>query len=445
MAKETAAGLQRLGLQFGFVELVPQEGAANLAAALDYRLIRTHSISQEEMVKTPATRGLDRFVLAVTERNIRLCYIRLLLNPQPEIVQANVAYLQTIHDALARAGYAFGDPQPFQPLSVPIPALALMALGVVGGGLWLLMEMLRPRACWFWWLLGLGGLGAAGAGVAAPSLVQALFPLGAAVVFPTLAVLYVASLAAAGSPSDLRSDTSPYLKAAGLFVVAVAITAVGGLLIAGMLSSLPYLMQIAQFRGVKFAQLLPLLLVFLVTLGRTYGSRSVVAVSDRSHTRPGWPVLRSGLIAAADAVVRYWHAGAIFLVLGLVAFMIMRSGNESAVEVSGLELKVRALLDQILVVRPRTKEIFFGFPALLMGLTLLLRSRPRTAWVWLTFGVIGLISMTNTFCHLHTPLLVSLVRVVNGIWVGLAVGIGWWVAKAVLERVCRANWWNEPA
>jgi len=127
-------------------------------------------------------------------------------------------------------------------------------------------------------------------------------------------------------------------------------------------------------------------------------------------------------------------------VLGLVAFMIMRSGNESAVEVSGLELKLRALLDQILVVRPRTKEIVFGFPALLMGLSLLLHGRPRTAWVWLTLGAIGLISMTNTFCHLHTPLLVSLLRVANGIWVGLLVGLLWYVAKVVGERLLRSAW-----
>jgi hypothetical protein len=157
----------------------------------------------------------------------------------------------------------------------------------------------------------------------------------------------------------------------------------------------------------------------------------------------GWALLRRGFTAAAEALVKYWHAIAVFLVLGLVAFMIMRSGNESAVEVSGLEMKLRALLDQILVVRPRTKEILFGFPALLLGLTLLLQGRPRTVWVWLTFGLIGLISMTNTFCHLHTPLHVSLLRVANGIWVGVLVGVLWLVAKMVGERLLRAIWWTD--
>ncbi|MBU0608826.1 MAG: hypothetical protein KKI08_13145, partial [Armatimonadetes bacterium] len=476
LAKVTAEVLQRNKLQFAFVELVPQEGDSALASALRYQIIRTHSISQEEMAKTSATRGLDRFTLGVTERGIRLCYVRLLLNPQPDLVAGNVAYLRSIHDALAKAGYDFGDPHPYRPLSVPHPALALLALGVVGGGLWLMMEMLRPRDCWFWWLLGLGAVGAAGGGMAAAGMVQALFPLLAAVVFPTLAVLLVASVArgraeswgeqreswgeqreswgvgaADGAPRpEVASVAGPrpagtprLLRGMALVVLAAAVTALGGLMIAGMLSSSGYMTQIAQFRGVKLAQLLPLLLVLVVMIGRTYGSRSVTARTPDGRGENGWPLLRRGLIAAAEAVVKYWHAVAVFLVLGLVAFMIMRSGNESAVEVSGLELKLRALLDQILVVRPRTKEIVFGFPALLLGLSLLLHGRPRTAWVWLTLGAIGLISMTNTFCHLHTPLLVSLLRVANGIWVGLLVGLLWCVAKMVGERLLRSAWGSE--
>ncbi|MEN6305019.1 MAG: DUF5693 family protein, partial [Armatimonadia bacterium] len=211
--------------------------------------------------------------------------------------------------------------------------------------------------------------------------------------------------------------------------------------------------QIAQFRGVKFAQLLPLLIVFIVTLARTYApntrSAGVSPASDqlptdnsKLTTDPGWPTIRAGLITATDGFVRYWHAIAIFVALGAVAFMIMRSGNESAVEVSSCELRLRALLDQILVVRPRTKEILFGYPALFLGLRLLLSARRRGAWILLTFGSIALISLTNTFCHLHTPLFVSLLRAVNGLWVGLLVGILWFVAKLIVERILQAVWWN---
>lgn len=434
LARQTAAIMQRHGLQFGFVELVPQEGAANLASALKYQVIRTHSISQEEMTKTSPSRGLDRFVLGVTERNIRLCYIRLLLSPQPDIVKANLAYVKSIHDALSRTGYAFGDPQPFKPVHLPTGALLLLTLGVVGGGLWLLQVVLGLTGRWFWGLMALGIIICLGGSVAAAGVLRGLFPLLAAVIFPSLAILYVSARAQYSAPV-----ASSLGRAAVLVIIAAAITAIGGLLIAGMLSSSDYMMQIAQFRGVKFAQLLPLLIVFIVTLAHAY------APSPRSagvSPGPGWPTVRAGLITATDAFIRYWHAIAIFVALGAVAFMIMRSGNESAVEVSSLELRLRALLDQILVVRPRTKEILFGYPALFLGLSLLLAARRRGAWILITFGSIGLISLTNTFCHLHTPLLVSLLRAVNGLWVGLLVGILWFVAKLVVERILQAIWWN---
>jgi hypothetical protein len=195
------------------------------------------------------------------------------------------------------------------------------------------------------------------------------------------------------------------------------------------------MMEIAQFHGVKLAQLLPLVIVFAVMLGTTYAGEDA----------KGWWALRRGWSTAAEAFIKYWHAIAIFVALGALGFMLMRSGNESAVEVSGLELKMRALLDQILLVRPRTKEIMLGYPALMMGLSLLLMRRRRTAWIWLTIGTIGVISATNTFCHLHTPLLISLLRVINGLWVGILAGIGWWLAKYVGEKVLERVWWTNRA
>lgn len=449
MAPHTADILKRLGLQFSFVELIPQEGAAQLASALGYQIIRTHSISQEEMFKTTAWRGLERFTLAVTERNIRLCYIRLLLNPQPDIVQANVAYIRGIHDALYKAGFAFGAPQPFEPLQVPKLALLLLACGVVGGGIWLVYEIFRPHTFWIWLLGFLGLLVALGGSLIGAGLIPTLFSFLAAVIFPSLAILFTASRATLLSPiccaKDNVSPLSPAsccpLRGPGgtalLFVLLAALlTAYGGFLIAGMLSSSAYMMQIAQFRGVKLAQLLPLLLVLFVMIARTYAPRP-------AQERAEWLRLRQGLIFAAEAFVKYWHAGLVFLVLGLVAFMIMRSGNESAVQVPIWELKLRAFLDQLLLVRPRTKEIFVGFPALLLGLTLLLAGRPRMAWAWLSAGVIALISLTNTFCHIHTPLMISLLRIFNGIWLGLFIGIIVLFAKFIIEQILLLFWQAE--
>jgi hypothetical protein len=425
--------MNRLGLKFGYVELVPQEGAPKLASALKYQIIRTHSIWQEEMTKTSPTRGLDRFTLAVTERNIRLCYIRLMLQPQPELLKANADYITSISSALSKSGYTFGEPAPFQSYSVGKKALALLALGLVGGVLWFLQVLFAlPRRC-FWGLLIVGALIAMGGSFVAFNMMRTMVSLLAAITFPSLAVLYTGS--AAARRGQATGGSASVGKAILLVMLAAGITVTGGLLIAAALSSSDYMMEIAQFRGVKLAQLLPLMIVFVVTMGTTY------SCSDAK----GWAGLRRGWTVAADAVIKYWHAIAIFVALGAVGFMLMRSGNDSGVEVSGLELKMRALLDQILLVRPRTKEIFLGYPALMMGLWLLLSRRPRSAWVWLTLGTIGVISAANTCCHLHTPLLVSLLRIFNGLWVGIVVGIVWLAAKSVGGRILQRIWWTDKA
>jgi len=38
-------------------------------------------------------------------------------------------------------------------------------------------------------------------------------------------------------------------------------------------------------------------------------------------------------------------------------------------------------------------------------------------------GVIGPVTLINTFCHIHTPFLFSMLRTFNGIWLGLALGL----------------------
>jgi hypothetical protein len=116
-----------------------------------------------------------------------------------------------------------------------------------------------------------------------------------------------------------------------------------------------------------------------------------------------------------------------------VGVLLVRSGNESPVAPSGAELSFRSLLDHLLWVRPRTKEIFFGHPLLLISLILFNRGQKRGVWLGLALGVIGQISLLNTFCHLHTPILISLVRSFNGLWVGLLVGLVVWAAISRYE------------
>jgi hypothetical protein len=122
------------------------------------------------------------------------------------------------------------------------------------------------------------------------------------------------------------------------------------------------------------------------------------------------------------------------MALAIFALIVARTGNEPGVGVSGMEMKIRSLLDRTLPVRPRTKEFLIGHPAFVLALALWFRGRRRWAAPLLVVGVVGQVSMLNTFCHVHTPLYLSLVRVVTGLALGAALG---WAAFRVIEMVAR--------
>jgi hypothetical protein len=117
-------------------------------------------------------------------------------------------------------------------------------------------------------------------------------------------------------------------------------------------------------------------------------------------------------------------------VLGLAGILyILRTGN-FGLPVLSFEVQAREFLENVLVVRPRTKELFLGHPALYFALH---SKEPHKSW-WLPLSVIGQISLVNTFTHTHTFLWVSLLRTAYGLVFGYF--IGWLALKAF-------NWGKE--
>lgn len=427
----TALQMREEDLSFGMVELVPQAGEYRLAKALDSRIHRCHSISPEEMETMSAQEALDRYMLAVTERKVRICYVRLLLSPSEDLLSENTDYVHSLFSRLSSRGYSVGQPAMFRPTDMPPMLMRVLVLGVLGGFLWLLQTTCGIGAKPFWLTAGAGFLAAMAVTTPGFALGGPLVALAAALIFPTVAVL---SLRQSSYGNAECHEPVTILQAAGLLIRTSVITAIGGLIAAAVLSQDAYLMKIEQFRGVKLAQALPLVVIGIILAARaTQAYRETLIDSSR------WEALGRGLAEIGRASVRYWHAGVVVVLMGMVGYMLMRSGNEPAFGVAELETQMRAALDSVLGVRPRTKEIFFGFPMLYVGLMLLLNGRWRTYWLFLALGAISQVSLFNTFCHLHTPLTISLVRIAHGIWVGLLLGLLVWgikrIGDAILARI----------
>ncbi|MEA2021431.1 MAG: DUF5693 family protein, partial [Candidatus Caldatribacteriota bacterium] len=109
---------------------------------------------------------------------------------------------------------------------------------------------------------------------------------------------------------------------------------------------------------------------------------------------------------------------AIFLVI-----YVARSGNFSFLPVLGIEEKIRVFLEKILIARPRNKEFLIGYPALLLAISMNYLKIKELKIPIIIIGTIGPVTLINTFCHIHTPFLFSLLRTFNGVWLGLLFGL----------------------
>jgi hypothetical protein len=113
-------------------------------------------------------------------------------------------------------------------------------------------------------------------------------------------------------------------------------------------------------------------------------------------------------------------AGIVIIAAG--ALMLVRSGNDSEISPSPLELALRHGLESALSVRPRFKEFLIGFPFMMLLPALLPAHRRAIGWL-LALGIgVGIGDVIDTFSHLHTPLEVSLLRVVYGLVIGAIIG-----------------------
>lgn len=411
-----AKAFRKHGLYFGLIEFSKQRGETELSREIPAQVIPVHSISQNEMLGLSESAIEERFQRAVRERGIRMCYVRMYVTGSAELVEANAAYVRGIASAIRSTGYVLKSSHALDDVQAPAYVRAAAGVGVAAGLALLILTLVDlSAASTIVWIaaatLVCGGL----AGWVDPG--RKAVALLAAVVFPILATLK----ATGGFPHVPTPATRPLWQAALRLALAVLIACAGGLLIVGLLSSRETMLRIDQFAGVKAAHLLPILILAALYAG------GAAWRPDRWEAQVR--LFRERLGELGRSSVLWWQAAGTILLLGALAMLVIRSGNEYAV-VSGLELRFRALLDRVFFVRPRTKEFLVGYPALLVAAAFAARGRRRWAAPLAVVGVIGLVSAVNTFCHLHTPVVVSAIRLFNGAVLGALIGaIIYWIVR----------------
>jgi hypothetical protein len=390
------------------IEFFPQNGINNLALLLDKNVVRLHTIGADELTKKNPSKieVIDRFSLAAAERNHRALLLRPLVSTGGEDPVAFYSdFLDDLKAELAREGLTVGVASKFPPNPVSKSIVLLVGLGVIGGGLLLLNKLGFGKG-----LPIIGGAALlvwAGLLYAMPDFARKLMSLASVIIFPTLAVL-----------TFTKQEGLPLSRAVQRLVVMSLFSLIGALLMVGLLADVGFMLKLDQFVGIKLAHVVPL---GIVTAVFVYLAASGDSTRERLESLLNKPIV-VGMAAVAGVL------------LVAVAIYVVRTGNEGPA-VSGLELSFRTWLDNVLGVRPRTKEFLLGHPAMLA--LLYFGYRDNRFIPLLVLGVIGQVSLVNTFAHIHTPLMVSLIRFGHGLWIGVLIGVVAIVAYRLLEKQVR--------
>jgi hypothetical protein len=432
----TADNFRSSKINFGDVESYNedqiQKGSITLARKIVSQTVRVQAISKVELDKLDLDVVIARYLLGVRERNIRVIYLR----PFPHVIQrklpdgsfvtesaeaTNLEMLRRLRDGLAANGFATGHSYGFVNFKgAKLEFLFfIVALGAAGAFL-LLLDIYGWGRFWMVWAFGLATTLAFWGTelIGRDYIVRELWALGAGLTFSVLAGSTLAPYFSrparkpdATAGGDARDGLVCMLRACG-------VAALGGLFVVGLLSQATFMIEVQKSLGTKALLLAPpLVLISLYTFSSFFGA----------------PQRPSDVVGAP---LRIWQFVAVLVAGAGVAFLLMRSGNQPDVGVSGFETQLRGVLTAIVGARPRFKEFLLGFPMLMLLPALSPAHRRAAGWFVVLAAGIALSDVVDTFSHIHTPLLVTLLRVINGLIFGAIIGVivQWVYRRFVRER-----------
>lgn len=409
-----AATVKKGGKSVAVVEFSRQLGAPQLNWLAFPSLLPLHSVTHDEMLSRNISRPAlkERMLRAVKERSVRLLVFR------PSAMESSAdpygTFLEEVGDlssGLAAHGIRVEWPEPFSPWRTGMAGALALSLAFVYSLLRYLQRFFSPS-------------GAAAGGKLPVVSRNGIFLLAVIVLASAVAVRFIpaaARIAGALAAVFVAAEASfialdgwrrPWAGLLGSFLFAVA----GGLAIAAFFSEPAFMLRLRSFSGVKATLFLPPLLVLLADLRRREHPESLAEIFRRP---PLWGEL--------------FLLGVLLLGAALVLF---RSDNVQFVP--AFEVKIRDFLERILVARPRNKELFLGYPALLLWYFV----RRADLWpgyreVFRMATVFGFSSAVNSFCHFHTPVYFILFRQFNGLWTGVLAGM---IAVLILRFVILPLW-----
>lgn len=404
--KNYALQLHDAGYNFYAIESADQKGFQTIARTTNYSTTRLHKMN----LTTDRNKDVDRVIRAVKERNIRTVSFHLLAGDPVESLENVTEFLTDVETNMPNQ-YKSGVPTPFEQINVPLWNKLIVFIASVLF-VYLASQISHNRF-----------VEAASVGLTALLIVSYLlfqniiFLQALALIIAIITPIYAVQATAQAS-TQISKITWQYLKAVGISLIGIII-------ILGVLNGNGFISGIEMFRGVKLVYIVPMAYITLfVIMGLQIKFPKIEVINDYLKTP-----------------VKYWH----FVIIGIIGvlsyYYISRTGNTGMV--SNFEVVARQKLEELLYVRPRTKEFLIGLPIYMLALYTMGISKKWGKWLLIP-GIIGFLSIVNTFSHLHIPLHISILRTLYGVVLGYLFGLLFiylfTIGYRYISRVLKKRW-----
>ena len=404
----------------------------------------------------------NTFFRAIAERNCKVIFLKMILEPDTDVswdadekewvyITDPAEYEKLLADLdtrLAPLGYTRGT---VPAMEMEDPSVLLKVVQGIGTAALLVMLFdlfffIGKR--WRTILLALGALGFAGLAVLKPAMFRLILSMSGGIVMPSLAAVGLCRVLMEKRRTEPQAKFGRVLGyTLGISVLTILTAFCGSLLATSALSQLSYMIEMDLYRGVKIMQLIPIglfiLAYLLVYAYEETGARDAVLAHVGPRGEKGRvkrfnayfaQVMKTPMQLGWFVAIVVIAVAAVFLLLVFV-YYIYRTGNSTTTPET--ELAFRNFLENTLIARPRTKEMLIGWPMLMLFIWSLRRGMKFLPMVFGMGMSIGLVSVVNTFLHIRTPFLLSLLRTGWGILFGLLIGLAAVVIAEGLYRLVR--------
>ena len=399
------------------VGIVGQKGLDEIMPTLGYPVNRVYIVPDNDLTKLSAKEMYYRWNRCVVDRNIRFIYVRPLENSglsYIENINNTIASVSDFQKFISSKGYEVD--KPLVKLSAAIPCRVhyiFVALSLVFAMMLYILYLFAPKNITTLILTVC---------CIALSVILNMLNMDMAKILALLASVLYPSLSSLLFLRYLKKSEEKSLIIKMLFslLILLGVNAIGMYTVVTALADIRYTMGIDTFIGVDTAYIAPLVLFILNFISCFVGYKK----------------LKGSLKRILNFKITFLTILGIFAALFAIYLYLGRSIFDTYVTATGLELKVREILESIMVARPRFKEFLVGYPAL-FALVYLYPKYKKTGFVFaMGAGVtVGCVSMVNSFCHVFTAITVSIERTLNGLVVGVVIGMALVIMLWAVKRI----------